>query len=98
MINYIMNDIYKIKDAWLKNAKINKEQYEKMYEESISENELFWSKQGKRIEWFKPYNNVKDVIYSKDEVRIKWFFDGSSPSQIIAVLLGVFLACLSTQL
>ena len=25
-----MNDIYKIKDAWLKDAKVNKEEYEKM--------------------------------------------------------------------
>ena len=73
-----MNDIYKIKEAWLKDAKVNKEQYEKMYEESISENENFWAKQGKRIEWFKPYNNIKDVIYSKDEVKIKWYFDGTT--------------------
>ena len=25
-----MNDIYKTKDAWLKDAKVNKQQYEKM--------------------------------------------------------------------
>ena len=31
----IMNDIYKIKDNWQKNAKVNKEEYEKMYNESI---------------------------------------------------------------
>ncbi len=73
-----MNDIYKIKEAWLKDAKVDKDQYEKMYEESISENEIFWAKQGKRIEWFKPYNNIKDVIYSKDEVKIKWYFDGTT--------------------
>ena len=30
-----MNDIYKVNDAWVKNAKVNKEQYEKMYEESV---------------------------------------------------------------
>ena len=73
-----MNDIYKIKDDWLKNAKVNKEQYEKMYKESISDNENFWSEQGKRIDWFKPYNKIKDVLYSKDEVKIKWYFDGTT--------------------
>ncbi len=30
-----MNDIYKIKDEWLKNAMVNKEQYEMMYKEVI---------------------------------------------------------------
>ncbi len=73
-----MNDIYKTKDAWLKEAKVNKQQYEKMYKESISDNENFWSEQGKRIDWFKPYNKIKDVLYSKDEVKIKWYFDGTT--------------------
>ncbi len=73
-----MNEIYKIKDGWLKNAKVNKEEYEKMYHESISENEFFWSKQGKRIDWFKPYTKIKDILYSKEEVKIKWFYDGTT--------------------
>ena len=73
-----MNDIYKINDAWLKNAKVNREEYEKMYKDSISDNENFWSEQGKRIDWFKPYNKIKDVLYSKDEVKIKWYFDGTT--------------------
>ena len=35
-----MNDIYKINDSWQKNAKVNKEQYKKMYDESLSNNEI----------------------------------------------------------
>ena len=73
-----MNDIYKINDAWLKNAKVNKEQYEKMYDESLSKNESFWSNHGKRIDWFKPYTKIKDVVYSKNQVSIKWYFDGTT--------------------
>ena len=73
-----MNDIYKINDAWLKNAKVNKEQYEKMYDESLSNNESFWSNHGKRIDWFKPYTKIKDVVYSKNQVSIKWYFDGTT--------------------
>ena len=73
-----MSDVYKIKDFWIKNAKVDKEQYKKMYEESISDNENFWSKQGKRIDWFKPYTKIKDVLYSKDEVKIKWYYDGTT--------------------
>ena len=73
-----MNDVYKIKDTWLRNAKVDKEEYVKMYEESISDNDNFWSKQGKRIDWFKPYNKIKDILYSKNDVRIKWYYDGST--------------------
>ena len=73
-----MNDIYKINDSWQKNAKVNKEQYEKMYDESLSNNEIFWSKHGKRIDWFKPYTKIKDIVYSKNDVSIKWYFDGTT--------------------
>ena len=73
-----MNDIYKVNDSWQKNAKVNKEQYEKMYEESLSNNEIFWSKHGKRIDWFKPYTKIKDIVYSKNDVNIKWYFDGTT--------------------
>ena len=73
-----MKNIYKIKESWLSEAKVNKEEYEKMYEESISENESFWSNQGKRIDWFKPYTKIKDVLYSKDDVKINWYYDGTT--------------------
>jgi len=73
-----MSEIYKIKDNWLKNAKVNKEEYEKMYNESIIENDVFWSHQGKRIFWYKPYTKIKDVLYSKEEVKIKWYYDGTT--------------------
>ena len=74
----IMSEIYKIKDNWLKNAKVNKEEYEKMYNESIVESDVFWSNQGKRIFWYKPYTKIKDVLYSKEKVKIKWYYDGTT--------------------
>ena len=48
-----------------------------MYEESVSDNEKFWEKHGKRIDWIKPYSQIKDVTYSKEKVDIKWFYDGT---------------------
>ena len=34
-------------------------------------------KEGKRINWIKPYTKIKDVKYSKSDVKIKWFYDGT---------------------
>ena len=34
-------------------------------------------KEGKRITWMKKYTKIKDVKYSKDEVKIKWYYDGT---------------------
>ena len=69
--------IFKTKPEWIKSGLANKAQYLKKYNESIKNNNAFWKKEGKRITWIKPYKKIKDVKYSKDEVRIKWYEDGT---------------------
>ena len=65
-----------IKKAWVENSKVNKDQYESMYIESIEDNENFWEKHADRISWYKKFSKVKDIKYSKENVKIKWFEDG----------------------
>ena len=69
--------IFKVPKKWSKTAYIDKNQYEKKYKLSIKDNEGFWRKEGKRIDWIKPYQKIKDVKYSKTDVRIKWYYDGT---------------------
>ena len=52
--------------------------YFKMYEESISDPEAFWAEHGKRIDWMKPFTQVKDVSYGPGDVHIRWFHDGTT--------------------
>ncbi|MEY4342239.1 MAG: hypothetical protein RL736_29 [Pseudomonadota bacterium] len=70
--------LFKVPADWAKNSYVNKEQYEAKYKESITDNENFWAKEGKRIHWFKPYSKIKDVIYSTKKVSVKWFYDGTT--------------------
>jgi len=69
--------IFKVPKIWSKKAYVDKSKYEKKYNLSIKNNEDFWRKEGKRIDWIKPYKKIKDVKYSKTEVKIKWFYDGT---------------------
>jgi len=71
------DQVIKTKPEWVKRSLANKSQYQKKYSDSIKNNNSFWKKEGKRIAWIKPYKKIKDVKYSKDEVRIKWFEDGT---------------------
>ena len=71
------NTVFKVSDTWARQAYVNKSQYEKKYKLSIKDNENFWNKEGKRITWIKPYTKIKDVKYSKQEVNIKWYYDGT---------------------
>ena len=60
---------------FLKGTKLDKEKYKKLYNESIENNEEFWDKVAKRIDWIKPYSNVKEVNFN-DNVSIKWYLKG----------------------
>ena len=69
--------IFNITSEWSKNAIVDKDQYAKMYKESIDDNEGFWREQGKCLEWIKPFSKIKNVNYSSSNVDIKWFYDGT---------------------
>lgn len=56
---------------------IDKAGYEQAYAASIEGNAAFWSRVGKRLDWMRPYTEVKDVSWSADDLHIKWFHDGT---------------------
>ncbi len=59
------------------NALIDKAKYQAMYKQSVEDPEGFWGEHGKRIDWIKPFSQVKDVNFQVPDVSIKWFADGS---------------------
>ncbi len=56
-------------------AYVDEARYRQMYKSSIDDPVKFWGEHGKRIDWIKPYTQVKDVDYTGD-VRIRWYYDG----------------------
>ncbi len=52
------------------------ESYAAMYEESIRDPEGFWAREGKRLDWIKPYSKIKNANFDFGDVSIKWFEDG----------------------
>ncbi|MDC0342847.1 acetate--CoA ligase [Alphaproteobacteria bacterium] len=66
-----------IKESWIKQAKVDSQTYEIKYKNSIEDNDNFWRKEGRRIDWVNNYTKIKNVKYSKNDVDIKWYYDGS---------------------
>jgi len=62
--------------ASMKDAKITPEKYTQMYKQSVDDPEAFWREHGKRLDWMKPYTQVRDVDFA-DNARIRWYFDGT---------------------
>ena len=72
-----MKDIYKVLENFASDALIDKDEYIKMYNESINDSEGFWKKHAKRINWIKNFSKVKDISFDKKDLYIKWFEDGT---------------------
>jgi acetyl-CoA synthetase len=68
---------YKVPKKWKDRAFIDKGEYEKLYEKSVEKPDKFWGKEGKRIDWIKPYTIVKNTSFDYPDVSIKWFEDGT---------------------
>jgi acetyl-CoA synthetase len=70
------DQIFKVPDHTYKNTLCDHNKYLAMYEESISDPEGFWGREGKRITWETPYTKVKNTSFTGD-IDIKWFEDGT---------------------
>jgi len=52
------------------------EEYEAMYQRSVDEPEAFWGEQADRIDWFEPFDTVRDVSFERGNVDINWYEGG----------------------
>ncbi|MBT3466904.1 MAG: acetate--CoA ligase [Rhodobacteraceae bacterium] len=59
------------------NANVDAEKYDAMYAASTADPDAFWGEHGKRIDWIKPYTQVKDVDFTLGNVSINWYADGT---------------------
>ncbi|KFE36672.1 acetate--CoA ligase [Thioclava atlantica] len=58
------------------NAHADSAKYRAMYQESITDPDKFWGREGKRLDWITPYTKVKNTDFTFGHVQIKWFEDG----------------------
>jgi len=72
-----MNKTYEVDAATASRALIDAAGYDEMYQRSIVDNEGFWAEQAGRIDWIKPFSKVRDVSFAKDDLHVRWYYDGT---------------------
>lgn len=70
--------IYEVPSGWKRRAYVDEAKYKAMYEASLQDPEVFWREHGDRIDWFTPYDRVKNATFGPGEVSIRWFEDGTT--------------------
>ena len=84
-----MSDLYPVKPEFAAKARIGKDDYQRLYRESVEDPEGFWAKAAERLDWFRKPTVIKDVSYKLEDFRIRWFADGE---------LNASVNCLDRQL
>ena len=70
-------EIFPVPESFKKNTHVTKDIYEDLYRKAQNDPEMFWGEIGKRIDWIKPFTKIKDVTWSKENVDINWYYDGT---------------------
>ncbi len=71
-----MSNIHKVPPEFAAAARINRATYERDYAESVRDPDGFWGRVGKRLDWSKPYTQVRDVSFDANDLHVKWYADG----------------------
>ncbi|WEK05508.1 MAG: acetate--CoA ligase [Candidatus Devosia phytovorans] len=52
------------------------EQYDALYQQSVSDPDGFWAEQARRLDWVRFPTKIKNTSFAYPDVSIKWFEDG----------------------
>jgi len=77
MTHHDPNEIFPIPAGFAEQAHMNAQDYARAYRRSLEEPEAFWRETAKRIDWIKPFTQIDDVSWDKDDLYIRWFADGT---------------------
>jgi len=71
-----MSTIYPVPESFKNSAHLDKAEYERVYTESVENNEAFWAETAKRLDWYKFPTKIKDVSFDRADLHIRWYEDG----------------------
>jgi acetyl-CoA synthetase len=57
-------------------ARLRRADYEALYAESVNDPIGFWGRIGRRLDWIRPYTQVKNVSFDPKNLFIRWYEDG----------------------
>ncbi|MHC9083566.1 acetate--CoA ligase [Luteimonas sp. RIT-PG2_3] len=68
--------IYPVPPAFAAKAGIGRDDYERLYQQSIQDPDGFWGKVAGRLDWYRTPTQIRDVSYDLKDFRIRWYADG----------------------
>ena len=70
------NEVFPVPEAWAKRALMDAAGYDAAVARVEADPDGYWTDVAKRLDWMKPFTQVKDVSFDAKDFRVKWFADG----------------------
>ncbi|MGX7926851.1 acetate--CoA ligase [Tsuneonella sp. HG094] len=70
-------EIYPVPAEWAQGALVDDARYRDWYARSVADPDAFWAEHGQRLDWIRPFTEVKDTSFDEADFRIRWFADGT---------------------
>src|SRR5687768_18239156 len=68
--------LYPVPAAFAATARIDRDEYQRLYAESVRDPDAFWGQVATRLDWMQAPTQVKDVSFDIEDFRIRWYGDG----------------------
>ena len=72
-----MSKLYPVKPEFATRARVAKDDYVRLYAESVQNPESFWGQIAQRLDWAKAPTKIKDVSFDPKNLHIRWYEDGT---------------------
>ena len=82
-------DLYPVPEDFAAKAGISRDEYQRLYTQSIQDPDAFWMQQAARLDWMRAPTKGKDTSFELADFHIRWFADGQ---------LNVSVNCLDRHL
>ncbi|MGH8084875.1 MAG: acetate--CoA ligase [Lysobacter sp.] len=68
--------VYPVKPEFAADTRITRDDYQRLYAQSLEQPDAFWGKVAKRLDWMKAPTQIKDTSFDLADFRIRWYADG----------------------
>ena len=68
--------VYPVKPAFAAETRITRDEYQRLYAQSLQQPDAFWGKVAERLDWMKAPTRIQDTSFELKDFRIRWFDDG----------------------
>ena len=70
------DEVFPVPADWAERARIDEPAYEAAMARVERDPQGYWRDLGERLDWIKPFTQVKDVSFAKEDFHIRWYADG----------------------